>query len=167
MIISHIVAVSRNWVIGKNNDLPWHMPEDFQYFHEKTMGHIVIMGRKNYQSNKKALPGRLNIVITRNKNFRPKDAVTAENVEAAIEYAKKHIAQNPEKDEVFIAGGGEIYRQSLEFADRIYITVIDAEVEGDTYYPRINFADYTLISEDHHIANKENPHNWTYYILEK
>ena len=89
MIISHIVAVSKNFAIGKNNKLPWKMPEDMQYFHRVTAGHIVIMGRKNYEANRGALKGRTNIVITRNDNFRPSDAIVTDSIEHAIQIAER------------------------------------------------------------------------------
>mgnify|MGYP006280412203 CR=1 FL=1 len=159
MIISHIVAVSKNWVIGKNNDLPWRMPSDAQYFHDVTMGHPVIMGRKNYEANKKALPGRLNIVITRKSDFQPEDAMVVNSIDQAFGIVNHR--------EVFIVGGGDIYKQTLDIADRIYITVIDTIVDGDTYYPEINFDDYKVLKEEKHWADEENPHDWTYYVLEK
>jgi dihydrofolate reductase len=167
MIISHIVAVSKNWVIGKNSGLPWKMPSDAQYFHDVTMGHIVIMGRKNYEANKKALPGRLNIVITRREDFKTEDAVTVKSINEALEVVKS--GKNPDfnvASEIFIVGGGEIYRQTLDIADRIYITVIDAVVDGDTYYPKIDFSNYNILSEQRHAADDKNPYDWTYYILE-
>lgn len=158
MILSHIVAVSKNWVIGKDNQLPWEMPSDAKYFHNTTMGHPVIMGRKNYEANKKALPGRLNIVITRKNDFKPDDAVIVNSIDQAL-----GIVNHPE---VYIVGGGEIYRQTLPIVHRIYITVIDTIVEGDTFYPEIDFDDYTILSEDKHKADERNPFDWTYYVLE-
>lgn len=158
MIISQIVAVSKNWVIGKDNHLPWNMPSDAKYFHDITTGHPVIMGRKNYEANKKALPGRLNIVVTRKSNFQPEDAIVVHSIDQAL-----GIVNHPE---VFIVGGGEIYRETLDITDRIYITVIDTLVEGDTFYPEIDFSDYKILSKDPHSADEQNPYNWTYYILE-
>lgn len=159
MIISHIVAVSKNWVIGKGNRLPWNMPSDTQYFHDVTMGHPVIMGRKNYQANKKALPARLNIVISGNIDFHPDDAIVVNSIDQALGLVNHR--------EVFIVGGGEIYKQTLNIADRIYITVIDTIVDGDTYYPEINFDDYKILKEEKHRLDEENPHDWTYYVLER
>jgi len=161
MIISHIVAVSKNFAIGKNNKLPWKMPEDMQYFHRVTAGHIVIMGRKNYEANRGALKGRTNIVITRNENFKPLDAIVTDSIQNAIQIAKGY---NPE--EVFIVGGGEIYRQTLDLVDRIYITIIDTEVDGDAYYPKIDPNNYRFISKIEKKADRENPFDHTYYILE-
>ena len=162
MILSHIVAVSRNFVIGRNNKLPWRMPEDMRYFHKVTDGHIVVMGRKNYEANGKALKNRTNIVITRNREFNPDDAVIVHGIEGALEIARKF---HPE--EVFIVGGGQIYSNTLDMVDRIYITVIETEVKGDAYYPEINFNDYTIVSKIAKKADQENPYDHTYYILEK
>lgn len=162
MILSHIVAVSRNYVIGKDNRLPWHMPDDMRYFHRITRGHIVIMGRKNYEANGGALKGRSNIVITRNKGYTLPDAEVVHSVDEAIQ-----LAASRTDDEVFIVGGGNIYAQTLATVDRIYITVIDTEVKGDAHYPRIDFDDYRIVSREPHSADKSNPFDWTYYILEK
>ncbi len=160
MILSHIVAVSKNFVIGKNNRLPWHMPSDASYFHKVTMGHAVIMGRKNYLANKGALPGRTNIVITRNPLFKPGDALVVHSPEEAI-----NLAGERKEEEAFIVGGGEIYRQTLDMVDRIYITLIDAMVGGDTTYPEIDFSNYRIISKIPHKADEKNPYDWTYFIL--
>lgn len=162
MVISHIVAVSKNFVIGRNNRLPWRMPDDMRYFHKVTDGHIVIMGRKNYEANGKALKNRTNIVITRNREFNPDDALVTHDINKALEIAKSF---HPE--EVFIVGGGEIYRQTLDMADRIYITVIETEVEGDAFYPEIDISAYTIVSRISATADQKNPFDHTYYILEK
>lgn len=162
MILSHIVAVSKNFVIGKNNKLPWRMPEDMRYFHKVTDGHIVIMGRKNYEANGGALKGRTNIVITRNRNFTPEDAIVTNRIEKAINKAASFYPE-----EVFIVGGGEIYRQTLELVHRIYITIIETEVEGDAYYPEIDPEQYRIISKTEKKADNENPFDHCYYILEK
>ncbi|MCA1758576.1 MAG: dihydrofolate reductase [Bacteroidales bacterium] len=162
MILSHIVAASKNFVIGKNNKLPWRMPEDMRYFHKVTDGHIVIMGRKNYEANGGALKGRTNIVITRNRDFTPEDAIVTESIDKAID---KAASFHPE--EVFIVGGGEIYRQTLDLVHRIYITIIETEVEGDTYYPEIDPEQYHVISKTEKKADRENPFDHCYYILQK
>ena len=138
------------------------MPEDMRYFHKVTDGHIVIMGRKNYEANGKALKNRTNIVITRNREFAPDDALVAHDIEGALQIAEKFHPQ-----EVFIVGGGQIYSETLDMADRIYITVIETEVEGDAYYPEISINDYKVISKIGKKADQENPYDHTYYILEK
>jgi dihydrofolate reductase len=162
MILSHIVAVSKNFVIGRDNNLPWRMPEDMRYFHKVTDGHIVIMGRKNYEANGGALKRRTNIVISRNRNFLPEDAIVTNSITRAI---NKAASFHPE--EVFIVGGGEIYRQTLDLVHRIYITIIETKVKGDAYYPEINLEQYRIISKTEKKADRENPFDHCYYILEK
>ncbi len=162
MNVSHIVAVSKNFVIGQNNQLPWQMPDDAAYFHRVTEGHIVIMGRKNYEANGKALPLRQNIVISRNPDYQLDDAMVVSSVDKALA-----LAETFHPREVFIVGGGEIYKYTLELADRIYITVIDTIAEGDTSYPRIDFDDYKILSETPRKADRKNPFDYTFYILEK
>ena len=139
MIISSIVAVAKNNVIGLNNKMPWHIPADLKYFKETTLGHIVIMGRKNFESIGKPLPNRTNIILTRNKSFFRSDCVIFDSIEKAIFYAK-----NEGEKELFIIGGAEIYKQSIEYWDRIYITEIDLEVEGDKYFPELNYDNWQL-----------------------
>lgn len=138
------------------------MPEDMRYFHKVTDGHIVIMGRKNYEANGGALKGRTNIVITRNRNFTPEDAIVTESIDKAI---NKAVSFHPE--EVFIVGGGEIYRQTLDLVHRIYITIIETEVEGDTHYPEVDPEQYHVISKTEKKADRENPFDHCYYILQK
>tara|TARA_B100001248_G_scaffold254447_1_gene232852 strand:- start:3393 stop:3884 length:492 start_codon:yes stop_codon:yes gene_type:complete len=136
MILCHIVAASKNRVIGKGNDLPWHIPEDFQYFKDKTRGHPVIMGRLTYESiNKKPLPDRVNIIVSRSLKEAPGFLVFP-TIEEAVEAAANLTSED--SDEVFIIGGGEIYKQSMEMVDRIYYTDIDMQVEdGEVFYPEI------------------------------
>ena len=160
MILSHIVAVSKNFIIGSNNNLPWKMPSDAKYFHDITMGHVVIMGRKNYEANIKALPERTNIVITRSVDFLPEDAIVVHSIEEAVK-----LAESLGETEAFFVGGGEIYKQSLDWIDRIYITVIDNEFKGDVSYPKIDFKNYTVISREAFKADEKNPYDLTYWVL--
>lgn len=147
MIVSHIVAASKNNVIGVDGDLPWHIPEDFKFFKDKTNGHILIMGRKTLESlpGGKPLPNRLHIVITRQNDYVADNTIIVNSIEQAIEEAKKHTDKYGE--EVFIAGGGEIYKQSLPFTNRIYLTRICMEVEGDTLYPEVDESLFSLTEE--------------------
>src|SRR3984885_13339224 len=141
-ILSHIVAASENNVIGSNNDLPWSLPNDFKYFKNKTWGMPVIMGRKSYESLKNALPGRINIVVTSKKNCHPDNVYVAENINNAIA-----IAREADTKEIFIIGGGEIFKQTIDIVTRIYLTRVHAVVEGDTYYPEIDKNLWSLVSE--------------------
>lgn len=146
MRLSQISAMSKNRVIGINNQLPWHLPEDLQFFKDKTKGKIMIMGRKTFDSLPKPLPGRFHIVISRQKLESTNPLVHyVENFLAAFQLAKSLQGTWPE--EVFIVGGGEIYRQTLPFADTLYLTIIEKDFEGDAYFPELP-ASYSLVHKD-------------------
>jgi dihydrofolate reductase len=148
MILSHIAAISKNLAIGANGDLPWHIPEDLKYFKDKTRGHIILMGRKSFDSLgiHKPLPKRLNVVVTRDKNFQHEGAVVFHDVPSAIAFCETQIGEWPE--EIFICGGAEIYTQTLPIVDRLYLTHIDAEVKGDAFYPSWDKTKFKLVSSD-------------------
>lgn len=140
MIFSHIVAISKNYVIGRDGKMPWHISEDLKRFKKRTTGHSVIMGRKTFESLGKPLPGRENVIITKNKNYFKKaeeNVVVFTSIEEAVNYCKQ-VSQGWDRDEVFIIGGGEIYKQTAKLIDKIYITVINDDTTGDTFYPRID-----------------------------
>ncbi len=131
-MISIIVAVAgEKRVIGKAGGLPWHIPEELKRFREATLGHPIIMGRKTYESIGRVLPDRTNIVITRDPSFQAEGIVIARSLEEALQLAQG----KPGDDELFVIGGGEIYKQALPLADKLYLTVIDQEIEGDTFFP--------------------------------
>jgi dihydrofolate reductase len=133
-MINIIVATSENNVIGRGNDIPWYIPEDLEHFKKLTTGNTVIMGRKTYESLPKEyrpLPNRVNIVITRDKNYQAKGCLVVNNLEDALRKADNNR-------EIFIIGGGQIYREGLKFADRIYLTKIHKNISGDTYFPKLN-----------------------------
>ncbi|WP_454970287.1 dihydrofolate reductase [Eubacterium sp.] len=137
MAISMIAAVGKNLELGKNNDLIWHFKEDMKFFKETTMGHPVIMGRKTFESLPKALPGRKNIVISTNPEYKADGAEVVASVEEAIKLAEA------ENTEAFVIGGGRIYTEFLPYADNLYLTEIDAECpDADTYFPEFNKSDY-------------------------
>ena len=129
MLISIIVAVSENGVIGKDNQLLWRLPDDLKRFKKLTLGHPIIMGRKTFDSIGKPLPGRTSIVITRNRNFSMENVIVVHNIEEAIEEAAKL-----ETEETFIIGGGELYSSTLAIADRLYVTEVNTIISGDTYF---------------------------------
>lgn len=132
-MISIIAAVARNGVIGKDNRLLWHLPEDMRHFRETTRGKPVIMGRKTWESLPDAfrpLPGRHNIVVSRNSGYQPAGATPAASLEDAIQKAG-------EVDEAFVIGGAELYRQAMPIADRLYLTEIDRDFAGDAYFPKV------------------------------
>ncbi len=137
MKICHIVAMGRNHVIGSGLEIPWRISEDFKHFKKTTLGHAMIMGRKTWESIGRALPGRLTVVVTRDQSaLFPDGVLKAASVPAALELCRER--KNEWGDNVFIVGGGEIYRQTLTMADCIYLTIVDAEPLGDVYYPEIN-----------------------------
>lgn len=141
--ISLVVAASENNAIGKNNQLLWHLPKDLKFFKNVTWAGVVIMGRKTFESVDKPLPGRLNIVITSNPEWKRENVLTVTGLQAAIKLAK---AENFK--ELFIIGGGEIYRQSMSIADIIYITRVHAVFDGDTFFPEINIKEWELVSKE-------------------
>ncbi len=134
MMVSIIVAMSKNKVIGKNGRIPWHIPEDLWFFKRKTSGHTVIMGRKTYESIGKPLPERINIVLSRNKEFRAAGTIVLPSLQAALERTVTT------EEEVFIIGGEEVYKEALESVHRIYISLVEKDYTGDTFFPEITGA---------------------------
>lgn len=147
MSLSHIVAVSSNDVIGVNNTLPWDIPEDMKFFREKTKNRAIIMGRKTFESVGHPLPHRLNIVITRQKDYKSDapNVVVVPNLKAGIEAAQAQVSKYT--DEIFIIGGGEIFKESMDIVDVIYLTRIHKEFPGDIKYPAIDPKKFDLIEQ--------------------
>lgn len=162
MIVSQIAAMSRNRVIGKDNKLPWNMPDDLAYFFKVTRGHHIILGRKNFEANGKALPNRVNIVVTRNPNYKAPGCIVVENIQQALKYS-----ESKGEEEVFIVGGGQIYQASLGITNKIYLTIIDTEIKGDVFFPELDLKSWNVISKVAHSADSNNPFNYTYYIFER
>lgn len=146
MMLTAIVACSRNRVIGRDNKLPWHIPEDLKFFRDTTKNHIMIMGRKTFESLPKPLPHRYHIVITRQKNYHVDhpDVHVVSSFDEAVSFAKTLLAKYP--PEVFIVGGGEIFTQTMSMMDRIYLTLIEMDVEGDAYFPQIPATGWKKVS---------------------
>lgn len=140
MKISIIVAMALNRVIGINNTLPWKLPEDLKHFKSLTLGNILVIGRKTFESIGRPLPGRETIVVTRQENYKQDGIKTACSLEQAIKTAQR-LSQDKE---IFIAGGAEIYQQSLNLADTIYLTLIEKEFLGDTYFPNLDLKSWQL-----------------------
>ncbi len=149
MKICHIVAASLNRVIGVKNGLPWHIPEDLKYFKDKTKGKVIIMGRKTYESiNKKPLPHRANILVSRSVS-EANGFTCFTSIDEAVNYAK--TLGDYDRTEIFIVGGGEIYKESMSITDRIYYTEIGHIIdEGEVFYPEIPLKEFNLVSEDKH-----------------
>lgn len=158
-MISLLLAMDRNRLIGSNNDLPWRLPKDLRFFKEKTTGQTIIMGRKTYESMGGALPNRQNVVLTSSLKDFPEEVHVIRNLEVAAEWNKN----NPSK-ELFIIGGGNVFKQALTIADRMYITWIDDVFEGDTYFPGFSEDIWTLTSKIKGDKNETNPYD--YYFLQ-
>lgn len=163
MTISIIAAVATNNVIGRNNKLPWHLPADLKRLKQTTMGHHVIMGRKTFQEIGKPLPGRINVVITRNVDFNPGGVAIARSIEEAV--SKAEAAGD---DEIFILGGEEIFRQTLHRADRMYLTRVHAEPEGDTFFPEFDDVnEWKLVDAEHCEADEKNAYPFSFLTYER
>ncbi len=155
---SIIVAQSTNRVIGKNNQLPWHLPADLAHFKKTTYNHPIIMGRATYQSIGRPLPKRTNIILTRNTTYNaPTSCKIAHNLDQALSHAKQTQAK-----EVFIIGGAQIYAQTLPIADTLYLTQVHTTIEGDTFFPPIDPTQWKQISKKNHPADSTNPYAYTF-----
>lgn len=165
MILSHIVAVSENLAIGVKNDLPWNIPEDLKFFKDKTINSILLMGRKTYESIGRPLPKRTTIVISRTSKPEdyPAGVLLARSIESAIEIARP-LSEEENKNEVFIVGGGEIYKQSMSITDKIYLTKIHTKVDGDAYYPAVSEKDFKVMSEK---PSGDDKYSYTFYEYER
>jgi dihydrofolate reductase len=165
MIISLIAALTKNHVIGKNNDLPWHLPDDMKYFMQTTKEHHVIMGRKNYESipeKFRPLPNRTNIVVTRQKDFDAPGCWVVNTLEDGMALA---LAEG--EDELFIIGGSEIYALGMNYADQLYLTEIDTTLEGDTYFPSFNRDEWQEVSRTHHNTDSRHAYSFDFVVYKK
>lgn len=161
-MISFIVAMDDNRVIGKDNELPWHLPEDLKNFKRVTMGHPIVMGRKTFESIGRALPGRENIIITRNPSFSRDDCTVFYQIEDLLSYCK----QKPE-EEFFVIGGAEIFKQLLREVGRLYITIIHEDFQGDTFFPEIDMNEWQLTSTEKGLKDEKNPYDYEFTVYER
>jgi dihydrofolate reductase len=166
MKISLIAAMSRNRVIGANNGLPWRLPEDLKYFKRVTQGRPVVMGRKTYESIGRLLPGRENRIVTRQKGFELEGARVFHSLSEAIQVGGSDHAGEADA-ETFVIGGAEIYAQAMSAADRIYLTLIDREVEGDAYFPVIDRSRFREVSREDHPPSGERDFGFSFLVLER
>lgn len=162
MIVSTIVAVAKNNVIGKDNDIPWYLPADLKYFKKITLNHHIIMGKNCYYSIGRPLPKRTNVVLSRDPFFTLSNCIVAHSIEEALESALRNG-----EHEVFIIGGGQIYEQSQKFWDKIYLTEVDLEVEGDVFFPEVKEEEWELVSEEKHEPDEKNEHTYTFKVFER
>ena len=163
MTISAIVAVSENNAIGKDNQLPWHLPEDLKFFKRTTMGKPVLMGRKTYDSLGRPLPGRLNIVLSRGNVALPEGVLLYHSLEEGIDKLKES-----DSDEVFIIGGGQIFEESMELIDRLYITEVHTTIEdANAFFPDVDHSHWKLVWEEKHEADEKHQYAYTFRKYER
>lgn len=160
MLLSLIVAADRNWVIGRDNAMPWHLPSDLRFFKRATLNKPLLLGRRTFEAIGRPLPGRRVIVISRRPGFRAGGCETAASLEQALALARP-------APEVMIGGGAELYRQTLAHADRLYLTRVDAEVEGDTRFPAIDVADWRVLWRQRQPADARHAHAYSRLLLSR
>lgn len=154
-MITVIAAVAENNALGKENQLLWHLPDDFKRFKTLTSGHFIIMGRKTFESFPKPLPNRTHVIISRQANYQPEGCIVVNSLEQAIEAC-------PKTEEVFIIGGGEIYRQSIAVADKLDLTKVHATFEADTYFPEVDLSEWQLVFEEYHPKDERHDFAFTF-----
>lgn len=160
MKIAIIVATDNNRLIGKDNDLPWKLSADLKYFKQVTMGKPLIMGRKTHESIGRPLPGRKNIIITRDQAFNADGCVVVNSIEAAL-------AECSGAEEVMVMGGASLYEQFLPRADKLYLTKVDAELTGDTWFPEWQLAQWTELQREDHQADEKNEFDYSFIVYER
>ncbi|MGB1800932.1 MAG: type 3 dihydrofolate reductase [Gammaproteobacteria bacterium] len=160
MKLSIIVAMDRNRVIGKGDALPWHISEDLKHFKKITMGKPIIMGRKTHESIGRPLPGRENIILTRDTNYQAEGCTVLNSLDAIIEHCK-------DIEEVMITGGAEIYKLVFEQVSNLYLTEVHTEVEGDTYFPEFERSEWKEISREDHKADEKNEFDYSFVLLNR
>ena len=159
MIISHLVAVSNNLVIGVNNDLPWKLKRDLQHFSAYTQNKAIIMGRKTFESIGRPLPNRKNIVIS--KTMRPESGIeVAPNLEQAIQLAEKWNIDQKNKNEVVLIGGGYVFEESKDLVNKLVLTQVDCDINGDIFYPKLDFSTWKKESEESYKKDSENDYDF-------
>jgi dihydrofolate reductase len=154
-MISIIVAIGKNRVIGKDNQLIWHLPADLKRFKQITMGHSMIMGRKTFESIGKALPGRTTVIVTRDKNYKQDNCLVAYSTEQAIEICKND-------SEIFIVGGAQIFEKAIALTDKIYLTQIHESFDGDVFFPALNEDEWKIIWQEDHTADEKNKYDYSF-----
>jgi dihydrofolate reductase len=166
MRLALIVAQAENRVIGRNNTLPWHLSEDLKYFKSVTLGKVIIMGRKTYESIGRPLPGRTNIVVSRDPNYQLDGATVVHSLSEAIDEARQ-ISTLKGVDEALVIGGAELYVQALPMAQRLYLTQVHQQVEGDACFPEIAHADWKQVSRKDFDAVDPNPYPYSFIVLDR
>lgn len=159
-MLTIIAAAAENNALGKDNDLVWHLPDDFRRFKRLTSGHHIIMGRKTFESFPNLLPDRKHVIITRKTNYHPENTIVVHSLEEAIRISK--LDEQP-----FIIGGGEIYKIAMEKAEKIELTRVHGEFEADTFFPEIDETKWKLVKEEFHEKNDRHKYSFTYLTYER
>lgn len=159
-MITVIAAVAENNALGKENQLLWHLPDDFKRFKSLTSGHYIIMGRKTFESFPKPLPNRTHVIISRQANYQPEGCTVVNSLEQALEAC-------PKTEEVFIIGGGEIYKQSIAVADKLDLTKVHASFEADTHFPEVDLSEWQLVFEEHHPKDERHDYAFTFQTFSR
>ncbi len=159
-MITIIAAVAQNNALGKNNDLLWHLPKDFKRFKELTSGHYIIMGRKTFESFPKPLPNRIHVIISRQKKFAPNGCLVVDSIEKAISTC-------PVNEDLFIIGGGEIYKQSINLADKLDITKVHENFDAEIFFPEIDLNIWKLDSEEFHSKDEKHKYDFSFLSYSK
>jgi len=160
MIISFIAAMGKNRVIGKDNSLPWKLPADMRHFHDLTLGKPIIMGRKTYESIGKPLPNRTNIIITRDQNYNAEGCIVVHSIDEALKASEGN-------EEVMVIGGAQIYKEILPKANKMYLTIIDADFEGDAFFPEYNIEEWEETAYEEHERDAENQYDYRFLTMER
>lgn len=166
MRIAMIAAMANNRAIGKDNALLWNLPNDLKFFKDSTLGKPIIMGRKTFESIGRPLPGRENIVVTLDPDWNHDGVTVVHDLELALQTAS-HAAEQSGASEVMVIGGAQIYQQALPWADRLYLTRVDADIDGDAFFPDFSEENWHLVSEDAYQACDKNPYDYVFQILDR
>lgn len=158
--ITLVVAAAENNAIGKDNQMPWHLPNDFKYFKKSTLGHSIVMGRKTFDSIGKPLPERRNIILTRDQHYNNPEVDVANGIQEVLTYCR-------DEREIFIIGGADIFKQALPLAQKVLLTRVHAEIAGDTFFPELPPSDWTLVSQDRHSKDEKHAYDYTFEVWER
>lgn len=166
MRVAVIVAVAENGVVGKDNALPWHLPEDLKYFKAKTLGKPIVMGRRTFESIGKPLPGRTNIVISGNRDYAAPGVTVVSSMAEALELARAAAASDGQ-DELMVIGGASVYAEALPFADSIYLTEVHAAIDGDAYLPTVDWSCWREESRERHTASTPQAPDFSFVVYQR
>lgn len=162
MKISLIAALSKNNVIGQDGKVPWHLPDDLKWLKERIEGHHLLMGRKTFEEPQQQLQGQKTIVVTQNSAYNSKEATAVQSIEKGIAHA-----ESQGEDELMVVGGGKIYEAALPYAHKLYLTIIDTEIEGDTFFPKYNALEWEEIYNHYHPKDQNHEYHFHFKILER